>query len=84
MDGDAMAAGLARRLDLHLRQDAQRPPAGAVRRALRRAVLPHGHRTVASWLAPVGAGRGSSAITACSAASTQGPGDRRVLLPHPP
>ena len=39
MDGDAMAAGLARRLDHRLGRDARRPPAGAVRRTLHRAAL---------------------------------------------
>ena len=56
MDGDAMAAGLARRLDHRLGRDARRPPAGAVRRTLHRAALARGRRTVASGCA-CGAGR---------------------------
>ena len=57
MDGDAMAAGLARRLDHRLGRDARRPPAGAVRRTLHRAALcprpPHRRQLAA----PCGAGR---------------------------
>ena len=39
MDGDAMAVGIARRLDHRLGRNARRPPAGAVRRTLHRAAL---------------------------------------------
>ena len=56
--GDAMAAGLARRLDHRLGRDAPRPPAGAVRRTLHRVCsFARGRRTVASRPAPVRAGR---------------------------
>ena len=57
VDGDAMAAGLARRLDHRLGRDARRPPAGAVRRTLHRAALcprpPHRRQLAA----PAGAAR---------------------------
>ena len=39
VDGDAMAVGIARRLDHRLGRNARRPPAGAVRRTLHRAAL---------------------------------------------
>ena len=74
MDGDAMAAGLARRLDHRLGRDARRPPAGAVRRTLHRAALcprpPH-RRQLAG--APVARGATTNAITTCSAASDARP-----------
>ena len=73
MDGDAMAAGLARRLDHRLGRDARRPPAGAVRRTLHRAALcprpPHRRQLAGA----VARGATTSAITTCSAASDARP-----------
>ena len=51
MDGVAMAAGIARRLDHRSGRDARRPPVGAVRATLHRAALrprsPHRHQLAA-------------------------------------
>ena len=85
MDGDAMAAGLARRLDHRLGRDARRPPAGAVRPTLHRAALrprpPHRHQ-----LAPrLRRGpRLQALLLPARQRRSQDPGDRRGLAPHPP
>ena len=72
MDGDAMAAGLARRLDHRLGRDARRPPAGGFVALCTGLLFARGRRTVASWLR--GCARGAiQAYSTCSAASDARP-----------
>ena len=81
VDGDALAADLARRLDHRLGRDARRPPAGAVRRTLHRAALcprlPHRRQLAV----PAARARLQARLLPARQRRTQGPGDRRGLAP---
>ena len=84
MYGDAMAAGVGPRLDHHLGRGARRPPAGAVRHALRRLALrprpPHRHQLAARLRRRAGL---QALLLPPRQRRTQGHGDRRRLAPDP-
>ena len=85
VDGVAMAAGIARRLDHRPGRDARRPPAGAVRATLHRAALrprsPHRHQLAARLRHGV---RLQTLLLPARQRGTQDPSDRQSLAPHPP
>ena len=85
LDGVAMAACIARRLDHRLGRDARRPPASAVRATLHRAALrprsPHRHQLAARLRHGA---RLQTLLLPARQRGTQDPSDRQSLAPHPP